>query len=477
MARPRAVRKQVASRPRRRAAPARRLRAGTTPGQRRRYGRTASAIERRYASDTVLVHGKFRSRHWDYRDHIVPPISASAAYRLESVRRGAEGFLEFADPEFNRATHAPIYIYDRLDEPTRGMLEESLALAEGGERALCFATGMAAISAALGVLTRTGDRVVAHRQLYGCTYSLLANWLPRYGIEAEFVDFNDPRALEAALARPGVMAAYFETPTNPALDLVDMRRVAATVARANTRRGTPNASRRRRRIFTVVDNTFATPMCQRPLEHGIDVVVHSLTKNLGGFGTDMGGVVVAPRLLEPDLLLYRKDYGAPLAPRAAWPVLAYGLPSLHVRVRQQQDSALEVARFLTRHRQVASVSYPGLPRHPQRVLARRQMRDPEGRFAPGTLLYFVLRGAPAEARRRGARVMDRIAQRSLAITLAVSLGQVRTLIEHPASMTHAAIPVREQLAAGIHPGGIRLSLGLEDPRDVIADLEEALARA
>jgi methionine-gamma-lyase len=441
------------------------------------YGRTASRIERRYRPATVLIHGRYHSRHWNYSDHIVPPISASAAYRLESVRRGAEGFVEFANPEFNRVTHSPIYIYDRLDEPDRGMLEESLALAEGGERAICFSTGMAAISAAIGVLARAGDRVVAHRQLYGCTYSLLTNWLPRYGMAADLVDLNDERALAAALNRADTMVVYLETPTNPTLELLDLRRIVRAVARANARRRERMGRRRHRRIFTVVDNTFATPMCQRPLDHGVDLVVHSLTKNLGGFGTDMGGVVITPCLLEPDLLLYRKDYGAPLSPRAAWPVLAYGLPSLAVRMRRQQESALVVARYLEKHPRVARVSYPGLRSHPQFALARRQMRDPEGRFAPGSLIHFLLGGTASAARRRGARMMNRLADRSMAITLAVSLGQVRTLIEHPASMTHASMPPREQLRAGIHPGGIRLSMGLEDPRDVIADLDEALARS
>jgi cystathionine beta-lyase/cystathionine gamma-synthase len=441
------------------------------------YGRLASPIEERYRSDTVLVHGKFRSKHWNYSDHIVPPMSASSAYRLESVRRGAEGFLEFANPDLSRSGHAPIFIYDRLDEPTRGLLEENLALAEGGERAVCFATGMAAISGALGVLLRTGDRVVAHRQLYGCTYSLFANWFPRFGIQVDWMDLNDRGALGTALARDDVMAVYFETPCNPTLELVDMRLVTRAVGRANARRLAHGRGRIRRRIFTVVDNTFATPLCQRPLAQGVDVVVHSLTKNLGGFGTDMGGVVVAPALLVADLLLYRKDYGAPLSPRNAWPVLAYGLPSLAVRVRAQQAAALEVARFLSRHPRVGHVSYPGLPSHPQYTLARRQMRDPDGRFAPGTLIYFTLRGTPAEARRRGVRVMDYLARRSLAVTLAVSLGQVRTLIEHPASMTHATVPTQEQARAGIHPGGIRLSLGLEDPGDLVNDLREALERA
>lgn len=441
-----------------------------------RYGGVATPVEERYSPSTVLVHGKFLSKHWDYSDHIVPPISASAAYRLESVGRGAAGFLEFANPEFNRTRQAPIYIYDRLDEPTRGMLEESLALAEGGQRALAFATGMAAISAALGVLLRAGDRVVAHRTLYGCTYSLFANWYPRYGIEVDLVDFRDLAAVRRALEPANVMAAYFETPANPTLDLIDIAAVVREVRRVNARRAARKRGRKHRRIYTVVDNTFATPFCQRPLGMGIDLVVHSLTKNLGGFGTDMGGAVIGPTLLEPDLLLYRKDYGAPLAPRSAWPVLAYGLPSLHLRVKEQTASALQLARFLERHPRVARVAYPGLPSHPQAAIARRQMRDPEGRFAPGTLVYFVLKGEPREARRRGARMMDHIAKRSLAITLAVSLGQVRTLIEHPASMTHAPVPPEEQKRAGIDPGGVRISLGVEDVKDIIRDLKEALAR-
>jgi cystathionine beta-lyase/cystathionine gamma-synthase len=189
----------------------------------------------------------------------------------------------------------------------------------------------------------------------------------------------------------------------------------------------------------------------------------------------MGGAVIGPRLLESDLMLYRKDFGAPLAPRSAWPALVYGLPSLGLRTRRQQQIALAVARWLERHPKVAFVRYPGLRSHPQHALARRQMRDPEGRFAPGILVYFALKGSPAEARRRGARMMDRLAGRSLAITLAVSLGQVRTLIEHPASMTHAPIPAADQVRAGIDPGGIRMSLGIEDPRDIIEDLKQALA--
>ena len=428
--------------------------------------------ERPYHPDTRLIHGRFYSEHWQYRDHIVPPISSSAAYRLETAERGKAGFLEFANPEFRPDQQAPIYIYDRLDEPVRGMLEENLAAAEGSEVSVCFATGMAAISGALGVLLKAGDRVIAHEALYGCTYSLFRNWYPRLGIQVDLIDVRDPEALTAALAQPDVQVLYFETPVNPTLDLIDIQAVSAAVRDVNRRRDP-----RVRRIFTVVDNTFATPYAQRPLEHGAHVVVHSLTKNLGGFGTDMGGAVACHSKLHPDLLLYRKDFGAPLAPKSAWPVLVHGLPTLPIRFRRQQESAQRIAEHLEAHPAVARVSYPGLPSHPQHELAQRQMRTRDGVFAPGTLVYFVLKGTPEEARDLGARVINHLAKDALAVTLAVSLGQVRTLVEHPSSMTHAPIPVEAQIAAGIDPGGIRLSLGLEEPADILADIERAFEAA
>jgi len=428
--------------------------------------------EHPYHPDTRYIHGRFHSDHWQYRDHIVPPISSSAAYRLETAERGGAGFQEFANPDLRPDQQAPIYIYDRLDEPVRGMLEENLALAEGSEVAVCFATGMAAISGALGVLSKTGDRIVAHKALYGCTYSLFRNWYPRLGIEVDLIDMNDAAALEKALEPDNVMVVYFETPVNPTLDVLDIARIAGQVRAVNRRRNP-----RVRRIFVVVDNTFATPYGQRPLQHGAHVVVHSLTKNLGGFGTDMGGAVACHSKLHPDLLLYRKDFGAPLAPKSAWPVLVHGMPTLPIRFKQQQATALAVARYLEAHPAVARVSYPGLASHRDHDLAKRQMRDRDGAFAPGTLLYFVLRGTPADAREHGAVVINHLAQDALTVTLAVSLGQVRTLVEHPSSMTHAPIPVEEQIAAGIDPGGIRLSFGLEQAEDVIADLGRALAVA
>ncbi len=424
----------------------------------------------RYHLESRLIHGKMVSPHWNYKDHIVPPISASASYRLESAGRGAEGFGEFANPDLNRHEHPPIYIYDRLDEPSRGMLEENLAEAEGGETCVTFATGMAAISGALGVLLKTGDTVVSHRTIYGCTFSLFTNWFPRLGIDVIFCDLTDPEALqEILLENPDVMVVYGETPCNPTLELLDLEAISTLVATINLDRPP------RRRIFTVIDNTFATPFCQRPLRHGIDLVVHSLTKAIGGFGTDMGGAVIGPKLLETDLLLYRKDFGGALSPKAAWPALVYGLPTLALRARRQMESAAEVARFLEDHPAVERVLFPGLESFPQADLARRQMRDFDGEFAPGSLLYFRLAGDPEAARHAGQKLIDNLATEALTITLAVSLGQIRTLIEHPASMTHAPLPVERQLEVGIDPGGIRLSLGIERPQDIIADLARSLA--
>jgi cystathionine beta-lyase/cystathionine gamma-synthase len=426
---------------------------------------------RSYHSETRLIHGRLNDVHWDYRDHIVPPISASAAYRLESAERGAAGFQEFANPELDRQEHAPIYVYDRLDEPTRSMLEEALADAEKAEVGVCFSTGMAAISAALGVLARAGDRIVAHRALYGCTWSLMTNWLPRFGVTTVMADLRDPNALAGLLNDEAVRVVYLETPTNPTLEVIDLAAVRHAVDAVNRGR------RRGRKAFVVVDNTFATPFCQRPIENGADLVCDSLTKNIGGFGTDMGGVVVGPRSFEPDLLLFRKDFGAPLAPRSAWPPLVYGLPTLAVRSRQQIATALAVARRLEGHPAIDHVIYPGLESHPDHAIALRQMRDPDGNFAPGIVIAFVVKGAPQDAQRTARAAMNHLADHSLAVTLAVSLGQIRTLIEHPSSMTHATIPVERQLAAGIEPGLVRLSVGLEPADDIVNDLEEALASA
>lgn len=420
-----------------------------------------------YRDRSVLIHGKFNSAKWNFQDHVTPPITTASAFRLRSAERGAEGFRQFANPEIDRDTAEPIYIYDRLDEPCNGLLEENLAFSERGECAVVYATGMAAISAAIGIHVRTGDHIVFPPATYGCTYSHIVNWLSRYGITHTLSNLDSAEEIERAV-NPNTKVIYFETPANPTMRIVDMQMVAQTVSRLNETRAED------RRIVTIVDNTFSSPFCQRPIEHGIDFVVHSLTKHISGFGTSMGGAVIGPRSAETDMLVYRKDFGGSLAPDTAWHIMVYGLPTLALRLEAQQKAALLVAEFLDAHPSVATVHYPGLAKFPQRALAEQQMLDPDGNFAPGALIFFEMAGDEAESYERARRLINTLAEHSFAITLAVSLGQVRTLIEHPASMTHSSLSPDTLLAAGIVAGGVRLSLGVEDPRDIISDLESAL---
>ncbi|HEY9712616.1 MAG TPA: PLP-dependent aspartate aminotransferase family protein [Chroococcales cyanobacterium] len=418
-----------------------------------------------YRVRTHLIHGKFHSQSWDYNHHIVPPMSASAAYRLDSVHRGAQGFTQFAAELGDK--ELPIYIYDRLHEPTRSLLEENLAFAESGEMAVCFASGMAAISAALGVTTQAGDTILAHHTLYGCTYSLLTKWLTRFNITTNFIDLCDHKAFAGAITN-STRAVYLETPVNPTLNLIDIAALRRVVDKFNEQR------QPQEKIVIIVDNTFATPYCQRPLTLGADLVVQSLTKNIAGFGTDMGGAVVGPMKYHEGLLMFRKDFGGVLSPKNAWPILVYGLPTLATRTVNQQKTALKVAHFLETHPKVERVYYPGLESFPQYDLAKKQMLSYDGKFAPGSVLYFVLKGDMQTANKAAERCIDYVAKNAYSITLAVSLGQIRTLIEEPYSMTHSALPDEAKLAHGLAPGGIRLSIGLEDWHDIIEDLRVAL---
>ncbi|NOX59310.1 MAG: cystathionine gamma-lyase [Planctomycetes bacterium] len=417
---------------------------------------------------TRLIHGLSHTGRWDYNHHVVPPITASAAFRLDSAQRGAQGFAEFGADENDPKTHKTIYVYDRLDEPTRGMLEDNLAFAEKGEIAVGFSSGMAAISAALCVLAKADEHIVTHKVLYGCTYSLITGWLPRQNIHATLTDLSDMDALRDAI-QPNTRIIYFETPVNPDLLIIDIRGVRNVVDEVNAKRGPDD------HIRVVVDNTFATPFCQRPLELGAHVVCQSLTKGIGGFGTDMGGAVIGPRTMHRDLVMYRKDFGGSLSPKSAWPVLVQGLPTLATRMVNYQKSAMRIAQYLEGHAKVAKVHYPGLASFPQHELAKRQMFDDRGRFAPGSMVYFML-DDPQNNGEPAARFIDWAADNAYCLTLAVSLGQIKTLIEAPYSMTHAAMPEEEKRALGLMPGGIRISVGLEDWHDIIADLETAMSQ-
>jgi cystathionine beta-lyase/cystathionine gamma-synthase len=297
---------------------------------------------------------------------------------------------------------------------------------------------------------------------------LLTNWYPRYKIQTQFVNLKDPLELRRSI-NERTRVVYFETPVNPTLELIEIEAIVDVVHEANKHRPP------KRHIYVVVDNTFASPLCQRPLEFGADFVVASLTKAVCGFGTDMGGIVVGPKWSHDQLMLYRKDFGGALAAKSAWPILVYGLPSLPARMHVQMGNAMEIGMYLQMDPRIENVSYPGLPSFPQYELAQQQMRDYDGNFAPGSLLYFTLRGkTPKQRHDKGEKFINHLAHDAYTVTLAVSLGHIRTLVEHPSSMTHSAIPLHDQLKKGIDPGGIRLSVGLENVDDIIHDIANAL---
>ncbi len=410
-----------------------------------------------------MIHGKTATHAWEFSRHLIPPITSATTFRLDSLERGAQGFMNFGGEASK--TEARILIYDRLDEPNTMMLEESLAMMEGTECAVTFASGMGAISGALLSCMRSGQKILAHRTLYGCTYSLLTDWLPRFGIENTFIDMNSSEHRQL-LDDPKVRVLYFESVSNPNLELADLPKIMADVKRANKNRKPEN------RIITIVDNTFATPWALRPAKYGVDLVVESLTKNISGFGTEMGGAVMGARSFERSLKLARKDFGAILNPKGAWQILVHGIPTLAIRYTQQQATALKVAKFLEKQPKIERVVYPGLKSHPQYALAKKILRSPEGDFASGTMISFTLKGNMKKCQ----RFVNAVAKNAYSVTLAVSLGVTKTLIEVPGFMTHSAIPSDKQSSSGIDARAVRLSVGLEHADDIIVDLESALSK-
>ena len=424
-----------------------------------------------YSPETRLIYGEMQDPAWDYSHHLLPPISSSATYRLDSAQRGAQGFMEFAHhtPEVSVRTKAPIYIYDRLGEPNKDMLEQNLAFAEGGDVAITFASGMAAVSGVLGMLTATGSEIVAHSTLYGCTYSLLTNWYPRLKIGVRFTDLTIPGNLEKAISEK-TRVVYVESPVNPTLRLVDLKAVADIVRTANAKRAKDRAHLHgggqhvRHAVLPAAD--LIRVRCRGAQPHQD----HRRVRHGGrrrGHRTRM-----EPRRR---CCCTGRTSAARSPPRAAWSILVIGLPSLPTRMRQMQETAGTVAQFLMNRSEIECVHYPGLPTFPQHALARRQMVDYDGNFAPGAMIYFVMKGKdPNDSLRNAEACIDRIARDAYCVTLAVSLGNIRTLIEHPGSMTHSAIPAEEQVANGMDPGGIRLAIGLEKADDIIRDLKQSL---
>lgn len=368
---------------------------------------------------------------------IATPIYQTTNYAVANVDDGAEYCTNVESG----------YIYTRLWNPTQKALEEKLSALEGGENAAVFASGVAAITSFfLGVL-KAGDHVISDYTVYSATQYFLTETLAKFHVEVTFVDTRHLEQIEQAI-RPNTKVIYFETPANPTLKIVD---IAAVVAIAS-----------KHGIMTAVDSTFASPYLQRPLSLGVDVVIQSATKYLGGHGDVQCGALIGQKKLimgirESSL----KNMGGIIDPFAAWLVLR-GIKTLPLRMDKHCANALEVAKYLEAHPKVECVYYPGLPSHPQHEIAKKQMSN----F--GGMIAFEVKG--------GLEAGKTLLNSLRLCRLAVSLGDVDTLIQHAASMTHVLVPKEDRLKAGITDGLIRLSVGIEDHRDIISDLEQAFSQ-
>jgi O-acetylhomoserine (thiol)-lyase len=422
--------------------------------------------------ETISVHGGYSP---DPTTHAVAvPIYQTVAYAFDSAQHGADLF----------DLKVPGNIYTRINNPTQDVLEQRLAALEGGVAALALASGQAAVTYSILTIAEAGDNIVASSALYGGTYNLFAHTLPQFGIEAQFADYRKPESFEP-LINEKTKAIFVESLGNPQGNVTDVARIAEVAHR----HGVP----------LIVDNTVPTPYLSRPFQHGADIVVHSLTKYLGGHGTSIGGAIVDSgkfpwakhkarfrRLNEPDVSYHGVVYtdalgpaayigrarvvplrntGAAISPFNAFLILQ-GIETLALRVDRISDNALTVARELKQHPKVAWVNYAALEDHPDHALVKKYLSGK----ASG-VLTFGLKGAAGEGRERGARFLDALRL----FTRLVNIGDVRSLATHPASTTHRQLSGPELEAAGVSEETVRLSVGIEHIADLLADLKHALA--
>lgn len=368
---------------------------------------------------------------------LATPIYQTSTFIFDSAEQGGRRF----------AGEEEGYVYTRLGNPTNTQVEEKLALLENAEACVSTASGMGAITSCLWSVLEAGDHVIAAHTLYGCTFAYLNHGLERFGVEVTFVDTRDPENVRNAI-KTNTKAVYLETPANPTLDIADIEKIS-------------EIAHEKADCIVIVDNTFSTPYLQRPLDLGADVVVHSATKYLNGHGDVIAGFVCGSQeFIEKVRLFGIKDMtGASLSPFDAF-LINRGLKTLELRMDRHCENAIKVAKFLQSHPIVEKVYYPGLEDFPQYELAAKQMK------LPGAMISFEIKGGVEE----GKKVMDTVEL----CTLAVSLGDAETLIQHPASMTHSPYTPEERMECGIPDGLIRLSIGLETVEDIIADLDMAL---
>jgi len=384
--------------------------------------------------NSILVHG---GEIEDEMGSVVTPIYQTSTFKFKDAQQGAN---RFAGKEEG-------YIYTRLGNPTIKALEKKLALLEHGYDALACASGMAAVNTALLSLLQTGDHMISTDAIYGCTFDVFTESYLKFGIDISFVDTCNLDLIEKNI-KPNTKVIYLETPANPTLKIADLEAICKIAKQHN--------------IYVVVDNTFASPILQNPIDFGADLVVHSLTKFINGHADIVGGAVIA-KTEELYKIIYPtfKNMGFNMDPHQAF-LVDRGSKTMNLRVMKCQENAQKVAEFLEKHDKVASVAYPGLKSHPQYDLAKKQMRG------PGSMISFELKGGYAA----GQKLMDSVKL----IALAVSLGGIESLIQHPASMTHAHVSEEAKKAAFITEGLVRLSVGIEDIEDLLEDIDQALQK-
>ena len=367
------------------------------------------------------------------------PIYQTSTFIFDSAEQGGRRFaLEEAG-----------YIYTRLGNPTTTVLENRIAALEEGEAGIATSSGMGAISSTLWTVLKAGDHVVTDKTLYGCTFALMNHGLTRFGVEVTFVDTSNLDEVKNAI-KENTRVVYLETPANPNLKIVDLEALSK-LAHTN-----PNT-------LVIVDNTFATPYMQKPLKLGADIVVHSVTKYINGHGDVIAGLVVTNKELADQIrFVGLKDMtGAVLGPQDAYYIIR-GMKTFEIRMERHCANAKKVVEFLNKHPKIEKVYYPGLETHPGYEIAKKQMKD----F--GAMISFELKG--------GFEAGKTLLNNLKLCSLAVSLGDTETLIQHPASMTHSPYTKEEREAAGITDGLVRLSVGLENVEDIIADLEQGLEK-
>jgi methionine-gamma-lyase len=386
---------------------------------------------RRLADATIAIHAG------EEKFHVSAPVGTTIARTANFTFANTEEMRLWADGK------RPAYIYTRYGNPTLSVAEKKIAALEGAEAAIVTASGMAAISSALLSVLKTGDEVIATRALYGGTYRLMRDVFPRMGIVVRHVE-TDLAGIER-LVNPRTKVLYIETPTNPTLRLVDLQKAIAFAKEWD--------------LISLIDNTFASPVLQKPLAIGFDLVMHSATKYLSGHSDLIAGVAAGRQALIAKIREMIINLGGSMDPEAAY-LLIRGMKTLELRVRRQCETASTIARFLEKHPKVARVHYPGLASHPDHRLAKRQM---EG-F--GGMMAFDLKGGLAAARR--------FCERTRVFLLAVSLGGAESLMVLPMYSSHYRMSVAELRAAGVEPGTVRVSIGLEDAGDLIEDLRQAL---